>query len=107
MIRQLHGNWIALATWVAFFAAFALETYLDWSLRVADGNVHDGGLTRSTWFALHTVFAMAALSGLVFAARRLKWSLAILVVSLQLAVGAVLYVFACLAYGIGSGIDHF
>lgn len=106
MRDRVSGLLVAAAVWVAFFSAFAAEAYVDWSLRIADGDVHSGGLGRATWFAVHLALGALALVGLAHAARRLRWPLAILVVAAQLAVGSGIYLYACLAYGIGAGIDH-
>lgn len=101
------GPIVALLAWVGFFGAFGLTLWIDYAMRMAEGDVHQGGFARSTFFALHTLYAVLACSGLLYAARRATWPLALLGIVAQLAIAIPLYLAACLAYGIGTGIDSF
>jgi len=105
VLDRLSGPRVAALAWLGFFSALALETWIDWSLRTSDGDVHGGGLARSTWLTLHLVFAVPAIVALVLATRRLRWPVAMLAVGAQLAMGSCLYLYVCLAYGVGAGID--
>lgn len=97
----MPGALVALFVWFGFFGALGLEMWLDHAMRVADGDLHDGGLSREVFLGLHGLLSVLALGGLVYAARGLPRLAAIGVVLGQLAVGALLYLAACLAYTIG------
>jgi hypothetical protein len=104
---QLPGPVVALLAWLGFFGALGLEAWINYAMRMADGDVHDGGLPNVIWFGLHGVFFALALAGLLYSARGLPWPLATAAVLGQLAIGVPLYLFACVAFAIGAGIDHF
>ena len=72
---------------------------------MSDGDVHRGGLGRSLWLTLHLGFALPAIAALVLSARRVRWPIAVLGVAAQLAIGACLCLYACVACGVGTGID--
>lgn len=103
----LPGPVVALLAWLGFFGALGVEAWINYAMRMADGDVHDGGLPNAIWFGLHAVFFVLALAGLLYSARGLPWPLATAAVLGQLAVGVPLYLFACVAFAIGAGIDHF
>jgi len=96
-----------LLPWTVFAVGWAVESRIDLSLRMADGDVRSGGLERELWFSLHIVLAIIAFAVAVWSQRRWSIGLRMLVLVGQCALGFVLYVLACLGYGIASGIDHF
>ncbi len=93
--------------WMVFAVGWAVESHVDMALRLEDGDVRSGGLGRELWFSIHVVLAFIALCVAVWMQRSWPLWLRVLAPVGQCALGFVLYVFACLSYGIASGIDHF
>lgn len=97
---------LTIRAWIVFFGGFGLEIAADRALRMQDGYVRTGGIPELLWFFLQIVLAIAALSLAYVATKPLRrpW-LRLLALSIQAALGFLLYAAISLYYVVGTGID--
>ena len=100
-------NWkITIFAWALFFLGLGVELAIDYALRMQDGNPRTGGLSPATYYITQIILFLCAFFLSVKGTRSMKkWFSRVIVVSIQVAIGSVLYLWALYSYVLNAGID--
>jgi hypothetical protein len=92
--------------WLVFFGGLSIEILIDYIWRMQDSNIRTGGIPEHVWFYIQICFAVvSAIYAYIITNKAFNPLVRIGIVSLQLAVGFLLYLFIVLFYVLGTGID--
>lgn len=105
--RMESMNWkITIFAWALFFLGLGVELAIDYALRMQDGNPRTGGLSPATYYITQIILFLCAFFLSVKGTRSMKkWFSRVIVVSIQVAIGSVLYLWALYSYVLNAGID--
>jgi len=100
-------NWrLTIIAWSLFFVGLVIELSVDYALRMRDGNMHTGGFSSNIYYGIQAVLFLSALFlGVRGASNFKKRIIQFLVVSIQIAIGFILYIWILFSYVLGAGID--
>ena len=95
-----------LLAWLLYFGLLGIELFIDYQLRMQDGNVRTGGIPEMLLFALFWIQAFAAAILLWQGTRELNalWK-RFSFFGLQVGLGFIAHVAIGLWYVVGHGID--
>lgn len=100
-------NWrLTIIAWLLFFVGLGIELSADYSLRMRDGNIRTGGLSPNIYYGVQTILFLSALFlGVIGVSNFKKRIIQFFVVSIQIAIGFILYIYILFSYVLGTGID--
>jgi hypothetical protein len=104
---RTHWLMSIAVSWWLFGSGLVLLGWADWSLRMRDGHMHDGGIPE--WVQHALVLALGLLASALSFRGTSGWRMEarLVLVAMQAFVGFWVYVFAAVAYVCGTGIDCF
>jgi len=92
--------------WLVFFGGLSLEILIDYILRMQDSDIRTGGIPENVWFYIQIFLAIVSvIYAYIVTNKTFRPLVRIGIVSLQLTLGFLLYLFVLLFYVLGTGID--
>ena len=107
LVFRGYMNWrLTIIAWLLFFVGLGIELSADYSLRMRDGNIRTGGLSPNIYYGVQTILFLSALFlGVIGVSNFKKRIIQFFVVSIQIAIGFILYIYILFSYVLGTGID--
>lgn len=97
-----------LSGWIVFTGILITEILVDYLFRMADSNIHTGGLNESFWMEVQV---LAGIIGLFFVYRSAKeaptWQKKCRLLTVNIVSGLAAYILLAYSYILGLGLDSF
>ena len=105
--QRTHWLMSIAVSWWLFGSGLAMLGWIDWSLRMRDGHMHDGGIAEPLLDAV--VLALGLFASAITFQGTVGWRLEarLVLVVMQAFVGFWVTEFAAIAYVCSTGIDCF
>ncbi len=105
--QRVHWTlWVA-ASWLLFGSGLALLGWIDWTMRMRDGHMHDGGIPEPLQHAVVIALGVIASASTFRGTSGWRIEARLVLVAMQAFVGFWVYAFAAIAYVCSTGIDCF